>query len=224
MLPTWSELRIALRTLRRSRVFATFSVVALALAIAANTTMSAMWQAQLDGDVYVARMDGTEPRVPIQYSVSTYFVDPQFLKTLGATLVEGSDFQVGEGGPIASVILDQTAARWLWPHSSAVGHLIHFGPTERGSCSASTSRSRTSWRHRWCSSSPPPCWPGSPRRCARRAPTRWTRYGRNERWLAAAREQSASDVVLRQNQVGSDSVRRHAGGTDIPRCAVPARS
>lgn len=42
MLPTWLELRIALRTLRRSKAFATFAIVALALAIAANTTMSSL--------------------------------------------------------------------------------------------------------------------------------------------------------------------------------------
>ena len=42
MLPTGMELRIALRTLRRSKAFATFSVLALALAIAANTTMSSL--------------------------------------------------------------------------------------------------------------------------------------------------------------------------------------
>ena len=93
---------------------------------------SVIWQGQLAADVHVARPDGTEPRVPIQSSVSTYFVDPQFLKTLGATLVEGRDFQVGEGGPVPSVILDQTAARWLWPHSSSIGQLIHFGPTDNG--------------------------------------------------------------------------------------------
>lgn len=93
---------------------------------------SAMWQAQLGGDVHVARLDGTEPKVPIQFSVSTYFVDPQFLRTLGASVVEGRDFQLGEGGHVPSVILDQTAARWLWPHSSAVGKLIHFGPTDNG--------------------------------------------------------------------------------------------
>ncbi len=90
---------------------------------------SAMWMASLPGDVHVARLDGTEPAVPVEYSVSTYFVQPGFLKTLRATVVEGRAFQIGEGGPIPSVILDQTAARWLWPHSSAVGRLIHFGPT-----------------------------------------------------------------------------------------------
>ena len=42
MLPTAMELRVALRTLRRSKAFATFSVLALALAIAANTTMSSL--------------------------------------------------------------------------------------------------------------------------------------------------------------------------------------
>lgn len=40
MLPTWVELRIALRTLRRRKAFARFSI--LALAIAANTTMSSL--------------------------------------------------------------------------------------------------------------------------------------------------------------------------------------
>ncbi|MGA9837590.1 MAG: FtsX-like permease family protein [Gemmatimonadaceae bacterium] len=42
MLPTWMELRVALRTLRRSKAFAAFSILALALAIAANTTMSSL--------------------------------------------------------------------------------------------------------------------------------------------------------------------------------------
>ncbi|MDE3173008.1 MAG: ABC transporter permease [Gemmatimonadota bacterium] len=42
MLPTWVELRVALRTLKRSKAFATFAVLALALAIAANTTMSSL--------------------------------------------------------------------------------------------------------------------------------------------------------------------------------------
>ncbi|MHB1863171.1 MAG: FtsX-like permease family protein [Gemmatimonadaceae bacterium] len=42
MLPTLAELRIAVRTLRRSKAFAAFSILALALAIAANTTMSSL--------------------------------------------------------------------------------------------------------------------------------------------------------------------------------------
>ncbi len=42
MIPTWPELKVALRTLKRSKAFATFAIVALALAIAANTTMSSL--------------------------------------------------------------------------------------------------------------------------------------------------------------------------------------
>jgi putative ABC transport system permease protein len=42
MIPTWMELKVALRTLRRSKAFAAFAVLALALAIAANTTMSSL--------------------------------------------------------------------------------------------------------------------------------------------------------------------------------------
>ena len=48
MLPTAMELRIALRTLRRSKAFAIFSILALALAIAANTTMSSL----IDGLIF----------------------------------------------------------------------------------------------------------------------------------------------------------------------------
>ncbi len=51
MIPTWLELRIALRTLRRSKAFATFSILALALAIAANTTMSSLLDAIVHPDV-----------------------------------------------------------------------------------------------------------------------------------------------------------------------------
>jgi putative ABC transport system permease protein len=51
MLPTWLELRIALRTLRRSKAFATFSILALALAITANTTMSSLIDAIVHPDV-----------------------------------------------------------------------------------------------------------------------------------------------------------------------------
>ncbi len=46
-----SDLRVTLRTLRRSKAFATFSVLALALAITANTTMSSLIDAILRPEI-----------------------------------------------------------------------------------------------------------------------------------------------------------------------------
>ncbi len=80
MLPTWLELRIALRTLRRSKAFATFSILALALAITANTTMSSLIDGLIFPDVgfpdpgrlYVAHF--TAPRTGLYTRVGIHEV------------------------------------------------------------------------------------------------------------------------------------------------------
>ena len=91
-----------------------------------------LWQSGLSGDVRVERPGGTEPVIPTQYSASVYFVDPDFLRTMGIRPTAGRDFHSVEDGALPSMVVDEEAARWLWPGSSAVGHLVHFGPTNNG--------------------------------------------------------------------------------------------
>ena len=75
-----NDVRIALRTLKRSKAFATFSVLALALAIAANTTMSSLidgllWPDMLfpdPGQLVVAHW--TSPKSPLYPKVNLHQV------------------------------------------------------------------------------------------------------------------------------------------------------
>ncbi|HUX33656.1 MAG TPA: FtsX-like permease family protein [Gemmatimonadaceae bacterium] len=90
---------------------------------------SVMWMGNLDPDVRVDEMGGTQPRVPTGFTTTAYFVDPAFLRTLGIAVVHGRGFESTEDGPLPSVILDEGTARLFWPHGSGVGRLIHFGPT-----------------------------------------------------------------------------------------------
>jgi hypothetical protein len=55
-------------------------------------------------------------------------VSPDFLRTLGIGVVAGRDFEDGDAsaGP-GAVVVDQSAARLLWPHGGAIGGQIRFG-------------------------------------------------------------------------------------------------
>jgi predicted permease len=59
-------------------------------------------------------------------------VSPEYLRTLSIPVVDGRDFDPGDQtGKSAVVIVDQLAARMLWPNDrSPVGHLVKMGPAE----------------------------------------------------------------------------------------------
>jgi putative ABC transport system permease protein len=53
------------------------------------------------------------------------FVDPSYFRTVGATLIEGRFLNAGEAkGAPPTVVVNQTMARALWPHESAIGHRV----------------------------------------------------------------------------------------------------
>ena len=54
-------------------------------------------------------------------------VDPDFLRTLGISVLAGRDFEPGNATGAGVVIVDERAARSLWPHGGAVGGQISFG-------------------------------------------------------------------------------------------------
>jgi hypothetical protein len=54
-------------------------------------------------------------------------VGPGFLRTLGIPMVEGRDFVEGDRAGRGGVILDQRAAKQLFPHGGAVGQLVKLG-------------------------------------------------------------------------------------------------
>lgn len=108
MLPTWLELRIAMRTLRRSRAFAVFSVLALALAITANTTMSSLIDGLVfpevgfpePGQLYVAHF--TTPRSGLYTPVGIHDV----LGDSGRTYSGETPWRAGVG-IISTISVDQ---------------------------------------------------------------------------------------------------------------------
>ncbi|MGH7670039.1 MAG: FtsX-like permease family protein, partial [Gemmatimonadaceae bacterium] len=108
MLPTWQELRIALRTLRRSKAFATFSILALALAITANTTMSSLIDGLVfpevgfpdPGQLYVAHF--TAPRTGLYTRVGIHDV----LGGSGRTY-SGATSWIADGPYSSSITVEQ---------------------------------------------------------------------------------------------------------------------
>ncbi|MFI5233815.1 MAG: ABC transporter permease [Gemmatimonadales bacterium] len=63
-----------------------------------------------------------------QVETRTYMnVGDAFMKTLGLPIVEGRDFQEGDRSAGGAVILDQLAAKQLFPHGGAVGRLVKLG-------------------------------------------------------------------------------------------------
>lgn len=104
MLPTWMELRVALRTLRRSKAFAAFSILALALAIAANTTMASLIDGLLWPEVTFQHPDRlvvahfTAPHTALYPNVNTR----QVLGDSGRTYAAVAWWQ----GPPRGVVLD----------------------------------------------------------------------------------------------------------------------
>lgn len=58
-------------------------------------------------------------------------VNPDSLRVMGIRVVRGRDFLASEGGRLPSVIIDETAAHWLWPGANPVGRLIRFASEVR---------------------------------------------------------------------------------------------
>jgi predicted permease len=54
-------------------------------------------------------------------------VSPSFLRTLGVRVLLGRDFEEGDRRGVGGVILDEDAAKALWPHRSPVGQLLKLG-------------------------------------------------------------------------------------------------
>jgi putative ABC transport system permease protein len=55
-------------------------------------------------------------------------VSPDFLRTLGIGVVAGRDFEDGDASAgSGAVVVDQSAARLLWPHGGAIGGQVRFG-------------------------------------------------------------------------------------------------
>jgi predicted permease len=53
------------------------------------------------------------------------FVDPSYFRTIGARLVDGRFLNSGDGkGAPGVAVINQTMARALWPHESALGHRL----------------------------------------------------------------------------------------------------
>lgn len=68
------------------------------------------------------------------YKRGHWTVSADFLRTLGIPLVEGRDFLPGDEQRGGVAIVDEEAARRLWPHGSAVDRMIRFGdPSSPGS-------------------------------------------------------------------------------------------
>jgi predicted permease len=63
-----------------------------------------------------------------QLSLRQYMnVGDGFMKTIGLAIVEGRDFEEGDRARGGAVILDQLAAKQLFPHGGAVGRLVKLG-------------------------------------------------------------------------------------------------
>ena len=93
----------------------------------AVATVSRAINTPLGAVAYVRAMarPGDSESLRVQNNV----VAPGYFRTLGVSLVEGSDF--GPGSPAGSVIVNETLARQLWPGGNAVGQLVEA--RDRGS-------------------------------------------------------------------------------------------
>ena len=54
-------------------------------------------------------------------------VGSDFMKTVGIRIIEGRDFSEGDRAGKGAVILDELAAKKLFPHGGAIGHLVKLG-------------------------------------------------------------------------------------------------
>ncbi len=63
------------------------------------------------------------PLLVDQYTIA----GPRFLETVGVTLLEGRDFSEGDSAGTGAVILDDSAAKALFPAGSAVGRRVRLG-------------------------------------------------------------------------------------------------
>jgi hypothetical protein len=72
-------------------------------------------------------LDASDPRDALS-RVGT----PDYLRTLGVTLVEGRllDARDGNGAPL-SVVVNETMARIYWPRETALGHRLWLGDPNR---------------------------------------------------------------------------------------------
>lgn len=57
-------------------------------------------------------------------------VSPDYLRTLGVPVIQGRDFTRGDATVRGAVIVNETAARLLWPSDSAVGRMLKLGALE----------------------------------------------------------------------------------------------
>ncbi|HVT59745.1 MAG TPA: ABC transporter permease [Thermoanaerobaculia bacterium] len=57
-------------------------------------------------------------------------VTPGYFRALGIPMIEGRDFTEADGKDRLVAIVDQDLARRYWPHASALGKRVRFGPPE----------------------------------------------------------------------------------------------
>ncbi len=64
------------------------------------------------------------------YATGYTIVSPDYLRTLGVPVIQGRDFTRGDAAMGGGVIINETAARLLWPTDSAVGRMLKLGAME----------------------------------------------------------------------------------------------
>ena len=80
------------------------------------------------GQGLVSALDGGGNRR--LYAPSYFAVSADFLRTLGVPITHGSDFAQGDAASRGAVIVNETAARLLWPLESPVGRMLKLGDLE----------------------------------------------------------------------------------------------
>ena len=94
-----------------------------------GVTGAAMYaRASNPGFLILSDLGGADPlRLNLQYHL---VVSPDFLRTLRLPIVQGRDFLPGDDDSVGVAIVDDSIAKFLWPHESPVGHQIKLGRLE----------------------------------------------------------------------------------------------
>ena len=130
LLSGWAQARLADARTPADRLRFQQSVLGAARGVTGVLDAATVGDAPAPGAAITAELSGDSNRVltMMYYPV----VSPGYLRTMGLPIVNGRDFTDGDLAGNGAVILNTTAAAHLYPHESAVGHMIKLGGANSG--------------------------------------------------------------------------------------------
>jgi predicted permease len=117
---------------------------ALLQALTADASVAAVAASSQPTLAVAATSASAETNQSRRQPVHRMLVSPEYFEVLGIDLVRGRGFTQTERSPEAGVlVVTETAARWLWPNSDAVGEVVRLETTQPGSSGTPSVQSRT---------------------------------------------------------------------------------